>query len=42
MPIHWLDSDGRYLCNKACGVTPKKRTRIPERVTCKNCLKQLK
>jgi len=37
MPIHLIDDDGRYLCNKACGTTESKSTGNSAKVTCRNC-----
>ena len=38
----WFSNDKRYLCNGACGTTKEKRTRDKKKVTCKNCLRELK
>jgi len=32
----------RYLCNHACGTTKEKIAKIPNEVTCKNCLREMK
>lgn len=40
--MHFLDDDGRYLCNKACGVTKEKSTKIVSEVTCLNCRRSLR
>jgi len=34
---HFLDDDGRYLCIKACGITPQKVAKSQFEVSCKNC-----
>ena len=45
--IHLLDKkelekgDARYLCVKVCYPTFKKSTTDMDKITCKNCLKQL-
>ena len=39
-----LAKDGKiyYLCNQACGTTDNKLTIEPDKVTCKNCLREEK
>lgn len=39
--IHYGDNHN-YLCNRACIITPCKRTFKQKEVTCKNCLRDLK
>ena len=41
-PYHPYDPGVRYLCIGTCFPTPEKSTRDPEKVTCKNCLRELK
>ena len=40
----YLDRDDnfKYYCNGACGYTQKKSTYEDNKVTCKNCIKQIK
>jgi len=36
------DGDIFYLCNQACSTFPEKRTTNKDKVTCMNCLRNLK
>ena len=40
--IHYETNSKRYLCNQACNTTLSKITRDETKVTCKNCLRDLK
>lgn len=40
--IHLLEHDAHYSCNKACNTTQAKSTMIKSKVTCMNCLHQIK
>ena len=39
--IHYLDGDGRYLCNKACCISPEKWTHILANIECANCKREI-
>ena len=39
--IHYLDGS-HYLCNRACNINLEKTTLLMRRVTCKNCIRELK
>ena len=39
--IHYRIGD-HYLCNGACYITEAKCTNDPKKVTCKNCLREIK
>jgi len=39
--IHYI-KNGYYLCIRACDITPCKSTINKKKVTCKNCLRDLK
>ena len=39
--MHFLEKDGRYACNKACGTTKNKSTKVKGNVTCKNCINSI-
>lgn len=41
-PYNDRDPGWRYLCIQACYPTPSKSTTDPEKVTCKNCIRELK
>ena len=39
--IHYRTGD-TYLCNRACYITESKCTKDTEKVTCQNCLREIK
>jgi hypothetical protein len=40
--VTWRDGMMRYLCNGACSVTKSKITKAKSKVTCKNCLREIR
>ena len=39
--MHYVNEQGKYLCNRACSTTEGKFTKEKRKVSCKNCLREL-